>query len=624
MYQNKLKIIIQFLLFITCLSVVLGLKESTDRIGLKPLTDEMKTSFILFEQSTRELQNAVSLLEENSSGKGKKEISITQKELSGARINAAKEALKNSRMAYKRIEFFMDYFFQSSSLIYNRPAKVEVEEPYMEYQEPSGFQVIEAMLFDADPLVHQKELADQAELLVSSAADLPALLYGFDASDNQVLESVRLELVKVITLSITGYDAPELKSGIEESYQSIFTVQKVLLPYIKKDLPGSALLNQQLGATVDYLHQHPDFDSFDRMEFLRHYALPLQEQLRNFIQSSKSELQQKSVLNYEAKNIFSPDAIPSNVFPDAANRNLKMVALGKKLFLEKALSGNLKRSCASCHHPDQYFSEQLKTSTAFDGKSSVSRNAPSLLYAGFQYSQFWDGRAKSLQEQIKTVISNPFEMNGDHQVIVAELNKSADYRRDFAAAFPEMAVNAINIKTVADALAAYLGELNPRNSAFDRYMNGDSKALKSEALKGFNLFMGKAQCGSCHFAPLFNGLIPPYYKLTEYEILGTPANADFKNAKKDKDRGRHDFFPISYYEAAFKTPTVRNVEMTAPYMHNGVFKDLYQVVDFYNKGGGAGLGLDLPGQTLSAKPLNLSEKEMREIVDFMKSLTDNL
>ncbi|MGY0036153.1 cytochrome-c peroxidase [Pedobacter sp. NJ-S-72] len=382
------------------------------------------------------------------------------------------------------------------------------------------------------------------------------------------------------------------------------------------------MLNQQLNSTVNYLYKHPDFDSFDRMVFLKSYALPLQEQLRDFIRSSKSDFQERSILNYGAKHIFSPDAIPSNVFPGAANRTAEMAALGKKLFAERSLSGNLKRSCASCHHPDQYFSEQLKTSAAFDEQSFVSRNAPTLLYSGFQYSQFWDGRAKSLQEQIKAVISNPVEMNGKHQVIATELSKSEDYRNDFRRVFPGLT---INIETIADALAAYVGELNPRNSAFDRYMNGDSKAMKTSAIKGFNLFMGKAACGSCHFAPLFNGLIPPYYKLTEYEVLGTPANADFKQVKKDMDRGRHDFFfPINYYEAAFKTPTVRNVEMTAPYMHNGGFKDLYQVVDFYNKGGGAGLGLDLPGQTLSAKPLNLSEKEMKDIVDFMKSLTDNL
>jgi len=166
--------------------------------------------------------------------------------------------------------------------------------------------------------------------------------------------------------------------------------------------------------------------------------------------------------------------------------------------------------------------------------------------------------------------------------------------------------------------------LAPRNSAFDRYIAGDQKALNINQLKGFNLFMGKAQCGSCHFAPLFNGLIPPFYKRTEYETLGTPANDDFDHPFKDDDRGRYDFFTISYYQAAFKTPTVRNVEMTAPYMHNGAFKDLEKVVEFYNQGGGAGLHLAIRQQTLSDKQLHLSKTEVLEIVAFMQSLTDKL
>lgn len=607
MYRNKLKLVIQFLLFITCLSVVLGLKKSTDSTGLIPLVEEIKVNFKLFAQSTNELQKAVAVLNENPQS-----------------ITRAKNALKNSRLAYKRVAFFMDYFFQSSSLIYNKPAKVEVEEPYMEYQEPSGFQVIEALLFEAQPLMHQKELVAQAELLTSSSSDLPALLYGFTATDKQLLESVRLELVRVITLSITGYDAPELKSGIMEAEQSVRAVQKALLPLLKGADPVSLSLLQGLNKTVAYLHQHPDFDSFDRMEFLTVYALPLQEQLSGFIRISKADLNTQSALNYKAKHIFSRDAIPLNVFPGAVKMDAKMVALGKKLFLENALSGNLKRNCGSCHRLDQYFNEPLKTSVAFDGKSNVPRNAPTLLYAGFQYSQFWDGRVKSLQEQIKAVIANPQEMNGEHQVIMERISRSAAYQRDFKGSFPLLKGNLIHIDAIATALAAYVQSLAPRNSAFDRYINGDRRAMNARQLKGFNLFMGKGQCGSCHFAPLFNGLIPPYYKLTEYEVLGTPENADFKYPKQDHDRGRYNFFPISYYEAAFKTPTVRNIEKTAPYMHNGAFKDLYQVVDFYNKGGGVGLGLNLPGQTLSAKPLNLTEIEMKNIVTFMKSLTDNL
>ena len=611
MVTNRTKAGIQAALVITVLCVVLGLKTAPGNIGVAHAVVYFKTGTADFNRSSIALKDAVHLLNSKDP----------------STVTRARAALKLCRSDYKKIEFFLNYFFESSAFIFNKPAKVEVEEPYMEYQEPSGFQVIEALLFEEDPPAHGQTLMEQADLIQTSAADLNSLLYQFEAKDDQLLESIRLELVRVITLSITGYDAPELKSGITESYQSVKAIAEILKPFIEaqKDHAGNGqILQNTLRQTLAYLQEHPDFDGFDRMEFLTRYALPLQEQLNLFIQTAKLELHTKSALNYQAKNIFSRDAIPADAFPSAVQANPDMVSLGKKLFLEKALSGNMQRNCASCHHPDKYFSDGITTSLAFSGKTFVKRNAPTLLYAGFQYSQFWDGRARSLPDQIKTVIANPLEMNGDHQVILSKIKGDQYYVAAFQKAFPVKGEEAITTENLANALAAYLMELNPRNSAFDRYINGDQQAMTKDEIKGFNLFMGKGQCGSCHFAPLFNGLIPPFYKLTEYEILGTPANDDFTNLKKDNDQGRKDFFPISYYEAAFKTPTVRNAGKTAPYMHNGVFKDLEKVVQFYNQGGGAGLHLDLPQQTLSAKPLHLSDIEVRQIVVFMQSLTDQL
>lgn len=596
---------------------MLGLKTESSNIGVSSALDAFKQNNAAFGRSSIALQTAVSLLSDKDT----------------AAVLGARLALKNCRLDYKKIEFFMDEFFESSSLIYNRPAKVEVDEPYMEYQEPSGFQVMEAMLFDDDPFAHKKALMEQAEILSSSATDLNALLYGFEGTDKQVLESVRLELIKVITLSITGYDAPELKSGIEESYQSVSALKQVLQPYLEyasampKQSDAGVIATELSGTlkeTLIFLRSHPDFDGFNRMEFITACALPLQEQLGRFIHVLNLSINEKSNLNYEAKNIFSRDAIPVEAFTVPGTAEPLKAALGKKLFFENALSGNLKRNCSSCHRRDKYFSDGLKTSLALDGKSFVQRNAPSLLYAGFQYAQFWDGRVKSLRDQVKAVIANPLEMNGNHAVVIASLEKNSSYRSAFQQAFPASAADPVSMDHLSDALAAYLMGLAPMNSAFDQYIGGDRNAMNAAQLKGFNLFMGKAQCGSCHFAPLFNGLIPPLYKRTEYEILGTPANDDFNHLQKDADPGRYGFFPIAYYQAAFKTPTVRNAAMTAPYMHNGVFRDLNTVVEFYNQGGGAGLHLDEPQQTLSAKPLHLSDEELKQIVAFMESLTDKI
>ncbi len=135
--------------------------------------------------------------------------------------------------------------------------------------------------------------------------------------------------------------------------------------------------------------------------------------------------------------------------------------------------------------------------------------------------------------------------------------------------------------------------------------------------------MGKAKCGSCHFAPLFNGTQSPLFSKSEAEVLGVPAQADTANAVLDEDPGRFILNPYPQYRYAFKTTTLRNVAKTAPYMHNGVYKSLEEVMDFYNRGGGAGIGIELDNQTLSPEPLNLSKKEIREIIAFLKTLNDD-
>lgn len=138
---------------------------------------------------------------------------------------------------------------------------------------------------------------------------------------------------------------------------------------------------------------------------------------------------------------------------------------------------------------------------------------------------------------------------------------------------------------------------------------------------GFNLSMGKAKCATCHFPPLFNGLVPPYFEETESEILGVPRDK-FNVTQIDNDPGKFNFTQLEIHRFAFKTPTLRNIELSAPYMHNGVFESLKEVMDFYNHGGGAGQGMYLPNQTLPSDSLHLSETEKIAIIDFMKSLTD--
>jgi cytochrome c peroxidase len=153
-------------------------------------------------------------------------------------------------------------------------------------------------------------------------------------------------------------------------------------------------------------------------------------------------------------------------------------------------------------------------------------------------------------------------------------------------------------------------------------MRGEEGMLTADELAGFNLFMGKGKCATCHFMPLFNGSVPPQYFETESEVLGVPAKADTINAVVDSDAGKFNTYNRALHKFAFKTPTLRNAALTAPYMHNGVFKTLEEVIDFYNRGGGAGIGAVVSNQTLPVDKLNLSRKEQQQIIAFIHTLTD--
>ncbi len=156
-------------------------------------------------------------------------------------------------------------------------------------------------------------------------------------------------------------------------------------------------------------------------------------------------------------------------------------------------------------------------------------------------------------------------------------------------------------------------------------MRSEKKSVSREVKNGFNLFMGKAACGTCHFAPTFAGLVPPRFTESESEILGILQQFDTLSPKLDTDAGRyagHAKDQVALYKRSFKTMTVRNSGLSAPYFHNGKFKTLEQVLEFYDHGGGAGLGLDVPYQTLPSDKLHLTKNEKRDIIAFLHSLTD--
>ena len=450
-------------------------------------------------------------------------------------VEDAKNALIRSRLAYKKIEFFLHYFLPTTSIIYNAPPNYEVEVPFMEAREPLGLQVIEGYLFEDHPYQFKKELEEHIHLISASATDLNSLLFSLKINDQQILESIRLGLYNVMTLGIAGFDAPELKTGITESEEALKAFKLFLTPYVAQNKFESKEVEHYLNKSILFLTQSNNFDSFDRLSFLTDCSMPLQWHLNKLITSLNLFLS-TTPINYNAENIFAKDAINLNAHLSV---NEHVVNLGERLFFEKALSGNNARNCGSCHNPNLYFTDQLPQSLSIDGKTSVVRNSPTLMYAALQHSQFWDGRAAGLEQQIKEVLQNPHEMNANFDTIISRLKASTQYVAAFKQAFPiqEVATNSISIDHLSHAISAYIKTLSPFNSAFDQYMQGNKKALSEPQKRGFNLFMGKAQCGTCHFAPVFNGLAPPFYDRTDLEILGTTASSDFAKPILDSDSG---------------------------------------------------------------------------------------
>lgn len=250
--------------------------------------------------------------------------------------------------------------------------------------------------------------------------------------------------------------------------------------------------------------------------------------------------------------------------------------------------------------------------------SELPRNTPSLNYASLQHGQFWDMRNADLEGQSFDVITNKDEMHGDLDDIINKINRNEAYRYVFKKIYKTEKAEKWQLQ---NALASYVRSLATFTSDFDEFMRGNPNVLTENQKEGFNLFVGKANCASCHFIPFFNGTVPPTFSKTEQEVLGTDENAQNKKLSSDLGRGKfHE--TVASLQHSFKTPTLRNINKTAPYMHNGGYRTLQEVMHFYNEGGGKGLGLKIENQTLSDAKLNLTQSEIDKIIDFMKSLDD--
>lgn len=539
---------------------------------------------------------------------------------------AFKAAFLRSRLKYKEIEFLAEYY--AYYLHINKPAVPEVNENDAEVEKPQGFGVVENILYTGDVYQSLKELKQETYLLQLNVQALYRVNNDLlSANDSQLFEVMRAEVIRIIALGISGYDTPESKTCILESAMALQAVRNAVSEYypnLRKEIKEK--LEIKFYGGIHYLSSNIDFNSFNMLEFITEYANPISALLLEAQKDLKIPVQTSTynLVNYNAPIIFDKAAFSRYYLTVIKEgENPKAIAeLGKVLFFDPVLSGNKKRACASCHNPDELFTDGLERSIAFNFEGVVNRNAPTLVNVSLQPLFFHDVRAKSLEDQAGIVIENKIELGGNLKEIAAVLNNSNDYKKLFSKAFGENDT-LITVDRIKKSIAGFERSLIRFNSPFDQYIAGDKTKLTASQVKGFNLFMGKAQCGTCHFIPLFNGLVPPEYKKMELEVLGTTADNNFKNPKLDEDKGRFEVIKLPIRNRAFKTPSVRNAEYTAPYMHNGAFKSLEEVMEFYNKGGGQGLGLDVPNQTLPSKPLNLTQEEIKDVIAFMRSLSDS-
>lgn len=275
--------------------------------------------------------------------------------------------------------------------------------------------------------------------------------------------------------------------------------------------------------------------------------------------------------------------------------------LGEMLFNDTILSSDYSISCASCHIAQFGFADTAAFSTGVGGKKTA-RNSPSVMNMLSRSLFFWDGRANTLEEQALQPISNPDEMNLPIEEAIERLNNNASYRQYFTAIFGENPSK----ENLGRAIAAFEKTLETASTHFDRYMNDVDSFTESEK-RGHEIFNEKGKCFDCHFSPDFTG--------DEFKNIG------LFDGKTLNDSGRYLITRKKEDIGRFKVPGLRNIAVTAPYMHNGMFATLREVIDYYDNPNKV-VPRHKNRDELLSKPLNLTEQEKQDLEAFLKTLTD--
>jgi cytochrome c peroxidase len=294
----------------------------------------------------------------------------------------------------------------------------------------------------------------------------------------------------------------------------------------------------------------------------------------------------------------APAGLPPIAWPKDNPFTQAKADLGRLLYFDRRLSMDETVSCATCHDPKKGFTDGGAVSTGIRGQKG-GRSAPTVINRVYSMAQFWDGRATSLEDQAKGPIANPIEMGMTHDAAVARIRGVAGYGPLFAKAF---GTDDVDMDRIAKAIACFERTVMSGNAPYDRYQRGEKKAMSPAQVRGMNVFVNKAKCDQCHEGANFT--------LNAYHNLGVGTD------KPEPDVGRFAVSKDPRDWGAFKTPTLREIEHTGPYMHDGSLQTLEEVVEYYDKGGVKNKNLDP-----AIKPLHLTDQDKKDVVAFLKALS---
>ncbi|MCP4123496.1 MAG: cytochrome C peroxidase [Bacteroidetes bacterium] len=549
---------------------------------------------------------------------------------------AISAALNEARIKMKNIDLWLRYLAPIRYKQINSPLPVEWEtEVFEKFEAPYRRD-------GAGLMLAEDHLAEGGDMEGFTAWIKPALknleVYSSDSilpvinNRHHFLLANRLFLLNLASIYTTGFECPNTDRVIPELREMMQSTKGIYIAY-GQTWPDFSLSEEYLMRyvlAVNFVMQQPnDFSKFDHFSFIRDHVNPLfrlnQELILEY--SVRSMSFNDYSLNNDARSIFSKELYEgqnaAGMFASVKDEEVlhDIKAVGRQLFFDPILSGNNKRSCASCHKPDQFLGDGLKYNLHLSGTDVLTRNTPTLVNVVYNHLLLLDGKQISAQSQAIGVMTNPDEMGSIKEEITEKVMSCKEYKKAFNSFLPySRGSKSVSINHIVSAITLFYADFSLGLSPFDQAMNNHGE-VNRDVVEGFNVFMSKAQCGTCHFTPQFNGVKPPYVG-SEFEVIGVPVDTEFSALSPDS--GRYHILPEPEMVNAFRTGSIRNADLTGPYMHNGVFETLEQVVDFYNDGGGTGRGLSVPNQTLSSEPLELTEIEKEQLIAFMLALTEDI